>query len=266
MPNRIIKESVCTSENIDSLTPFQETFFYRLIVNCDDYGRMDARPKLLASRLYPLKEIKTSMISDALDALVRAGLIFLYDVDGKTYLQMDTWEKHQRIRNSVGKYPAPGDSTLRQVAASCGELPQVEEDRGEMRPESNPIQYESESNPKENPRERARAQLELFNRFWEAYPRKTAKQDAVKAFGKLKADEALLETMLAALEKQKAQWDDPKYIPHPATWLNGHRWEDEPVKMLPKQTAQNDYNQRDYGDEERFGWLKDMLTDEEVVT
>ena len=42
MPNRIIKESICTSCEIDSLTPEQEVFFYRLIVNCDDYGRMDA--------------------------------------------------------------------------------------------------------------------------------------------------------------------------------------------------------------------------------
>ena len=33
MPNRIIKESICTSDNIEALTDFQETFFYRLIKN-----------------------------------------------------------------------------------------------------------------------------------------------------------------------------------------------------------------------------------------
>lgn len=42
MPNRIIKESICVSESIDSLSWFDEVFFYRLIVNCDDYGRLDA--------------------------------------------------------------------------------------------------------------------------------------------------------------------------------------------------------------------------------
>ena len=47
MPNRIIKETICTSDTIERLTPFEETFFYRLIVNCDDYGRMDARPAIL---------------------------------------------------------------------------------------------------------------------------------------------------------------------------------------------------------------------------
>ena len=36
MPNRVIKESICTSEQIDALTPFEEITFYRLIVNADD--------------------------------------------------------------------------------------------------------------------------------------------------------------------------------------------------------------------------------------
>ena len=44
MPNRIIKESVCRSDSIDSLSWFEEVLFYRLIVVCDDYGRFDGRP------------------------------------------------------------------------------------------------------------------------------------------------------------------------------------------------------------------------------
>ena len=98
MPNRIIKESICTSENVDQLTPFQETFFYRLIVNCDDYGRMDARPKILSARLYPLKEIRANQIDDALRALAVADLVLLYEVDGKPFLQMRTWDRHQQVR------------------------------------------------------------------------------------------------------------------------------------------------------------------------
>lgn len=43
MPNRIIKEGICANEQIDRLTAFEETFFYRLIVNVDDYGLMDGR-------------------------------------------------------------------------------------------------------------------------------------------------------------------------------------------------------------------------------
>ena len=118
MPNRILKESICTSENVDQLTPFQETFFYRLMVNCDDYGRMDARTKILSSRLFPLKEVKSNQIEDAIRALVAADLVILYEVDGKPYLQMKTWDKHQQVRAKKSKYPSPDEGICNQMISN----------------------------------------------------------------------------------------------------------------------------------------------------
>ena len=91
-----------------------------------------------------------------------------------------------------------------------------------------------------------------FEVFWAAYPRHTGKQDAYKAFVKLKPDEALMAAILAGIEKQKqsAQWtkDGGQFIPHPATWLNGCRWEDEVPKAVPKwaNDATHGYTQREY--------------------
>jgi hypothetical protein len=93
----------------------------------------------------------------------------------------------------------------------------------------------------------------MFQKLWSVYPRHVGKQNAVKAFAKLKPDEALLETMINAILKQKqsAQWSDPQYIPHPATWLNGHRWEDEPTKASNgKRVLAQQYDQREYHEEE----------------
>lgn len=93
-----------------------------------------------------------------------------------------------------------------------------------------------------------------FDRFWAAYPKKTAKPDAVKAFGKLKPDADLLDTILGAIERQKAtaQWqeDGGRFIPHPATWLNGRRWEDEvqAAGNVRKAVTAQDYTQREYED------------------
>ena len=69
----------------------------------------------------------------------------------------------------------------------------------------------------------------LFNRFWQAYPRKVGKRNAQKAFERLQVDKPLLDKMLRQIAhaKQSRQWQDVQYIPHPATWLNGRRWEDE---------------------------------------
>lgn len=75
------------------------------------------------------------------------------------------------------------------------------------------------------------ASAELFARFWVAYPRKEAKAPAIKAFAKLDPDTGMLDSMLAALvvQKQSVQWrkENGQFIPLPATWINGRRWEDE---------------------------------------
>lgn len=108
MPNRIIKESVCTSESVNGLSWFEEAFFYRLIVNCDDYGRFDARPAILKARLFPLKNrITEKDVSSALTKLADAGIVRLYNCDSKPYLYLPTWEVHQTIRAKKSRYPAP---------------------------------------------------------------------------------------------------------------------------------------------------------------
>lgn len=70
-----------------------------------------------------------------------------------------------------------------------------------------------------------------FSEFWMLYPKKQAKAAAEKAYLKIKPDRALFEKMKKALEAQKSSFDWQKesgrYIPLPATWLNGKRWEDE---------------------------------------
>lgn len=143
MPNRILKESICTSDSIDQLSSFCENFFYRLIVNCDDYGRMDARPKVLAAKLYPLKDIRTEHIEKALQALASAELVTLYEVDGKPYLQMRTWSAHQTIRAKKSKYPSPdGESGQTKTPANICKQMHADENKCPR----NPIQ----SNPNRN--------------------------------------------------------------------------------------------------------------------
>jgi hypothetical protein len=107
MPNRILKDSICTSDNLDQLTPAEEVFWYRLLVQCDDYGRMDARPAIIRSRCYPLRldTVSNQDVSAWLAALVAADLITIYENDGKSYLQIATWERHQQQRAKRSKYP-----------------------------------------------------------------------------------------------------------------------------------------------------------------
>lgn len=69
-----------------------------------------------------------------------------------------------------------------------------------------------------------------FLDFWAAYPhhRRKAKGNARRAFSKCRGKFSVI---MAALEnhKRSADWlkDGGKWIPLPASWLNGERWEDE---------------------------------------
>jgi hypothetical protein len=69
-----------------------------------------------------------------------------------------------------------------------------------------------------------------FEGFWASYPRKVSKPTALKSWSKLSPDADLQAAIIDALEfqSQSDQWrrDDGRFIPHPATWLNGRRWED----------------------------------------
>ena len=85
MPNRFIKESICTSDTIDQLSWFDEVVFYRLIVNCDDFGRFDGRGEIIKSRLFPLKDGKITVKSvvESINRLATVGLVILYERDGR---------------------------------------------------------------------------------------------------------------------------------------------------------------------------------------
>ena len=72
---------------------------------------------------------------------------------------------------------------------------------------------------------------ELFSVFWQEYPKKVGKGYAFECFKKIKPTKELVDIMIEAIKKQKKSdmWkrDKGQYIPHPSTWLNQKRWEDD---------------------------------------
>lgn len=79
-----------------------------------------------------------------------------------------------------------------------------------------------------------------FESFWEAYPRhrRVKKVQAQRSWDKIAPDLDLQCLILDALERYKRteQWlkEDGKYVPHPTSWLNARRWEDEIVPDSPQ--------------------------------
>ena len=311
MGNRVLKESICTSEQIDNLDFIAEVFFYRLLVNCDDYGVMDGRPKILKAKLFPLKEISLGEIERSVQTLAREGLIRLYTVDGKPYIQVIKWAEHQRLRMAKHHYPTidtegsvetpieepdeEPDEVDDAMPADYGESPQ---DSGDERLEDGDERSDAETrsnspqpaatcretrqsaatcgltrariknpnpNPNPNPNTntntntntnsaRGKGTDPAFDAFYREYPKKIAKQDAIKAWGTIRPDAEMTEKIMRGLDrwKKSEDWnrDGGRFIPYPATWLRGRRWEDE-VPAGGRTVSGQNYEQRDYSDVER---------------
>jgi uncharacterized phage protein (TIGR02220 family) len=137
MPNRILADSILSSETLNELCPEQECLWYRLLVSVDDYGCMDARPLIVLARCYPLRieSIQPSQIDTWIHDLAHVGLLVLYRADGKDYLQVAKWEEHQRVRNKRHKCPLPAadGSDAQHIAATLDTLVQSTAIGGELR-------------------------------------------------------------------------------------------------------------------------------------
>lgn len=75
-----------------------------------------------------------------------------------------------------------------------------------------------------------------FDRFWQTYPRREGKEAARKAFtkGRRGTDPERIITGAARFRDDPNR--QPEFTPHPATWLNAGRWDDDP---LPSRNGSN---------------------------
>ncbi len=106
MPNRTIRPEILTSERVDKLGAHAEVFYRRLMSVVDDFGRFSAHLSVLRAAVYPLRldKVREADISRLLTEVQQAGLIALYAVDGKQYLELFNL-RDQRAKTS--KYPPP---------------------------------------------------------------------------------------------------------------------------------------------------------------
>lgn len=234
MPNRIIKESICTSEDIAGLSMGAEILFYHLIVKADDYGVYFGNEQIIKNTCFPLKssEIKLKQVGSWLNELIKAGLIFAYVAeDGKKYIQFVKWAKHQQIRAKKSKYP-PFDSTCNQLLADDGNSCR------------NPIQYEIQSISAQSADEIESCFLAL----WDLYPKKEGKSSVSKK-AKIELHKAGFDVVSSAIENYKAKIQrenrDMQYVKNGSTFFNG-AWKDyiepeAPAETLPQAPRRKSY-------------------------
>lgn len=222
MPNRIIREAILSSEAIASLSWAEEVFYRRLMSVVDDYGRFEASPKLIRAKCYPLQtdDVKAEEVSAWMEACRKAGVLVLYSVAGKNYLEISKFQQQTR---TASKCPSP-DSECAQLIANehLVVVVSVVEDVSEGVVEKATV--------------RATPAPSRFPEFWAGYPNKKSRQEAEKAWRKLRLDDRCDE--LTAHVRLMAATDSDwlrGYAPMGSTYLNQARWEDVPKR--PPSTA-----------------------------
>lgn len=86
----------------------------------------------------------------------------------------------------------------------------------------------------------------LFDRFWVEYPNKKGKITAREKWKKKKLNDKFDQIMSKLLDYKKTEkWQNIEFVPHPSTWLNQERWEDELSKQEMKTIS--DYRQVEKG-------------------
>ena len=95
----------------------------------------------------------------------------------------------------------------------------------------------SNPNPKPNPKTKKKTcdYSPDFESFWQEYPKKIGKGAAYKSWKKVDISNGMVKKILSAvsLQKKTEDWvkDNGRFIPHPSTWLNQARWDDEVESM-----------------------------------
>lgn len=162
----------------------------------------------------------------------------LNEEERREYLKL----KQREYRAKHKQESTPVDNVSNESTPLTHALPYPEADPDPEVDQNTSPNRTSRSSPLASPRKtRAAVVYPLdFIEFWKAYPKRTGKGAALKAWGKAQPP---IGPVLEALGWQRLQpaWtrDKGQFIPHPSTWLNRRSWEDEPFHPpVPKTTAQ----------------------------
>lgn len=225
---RSIKPEFWRSEDITALDWETRLMFIGLWSYVDDNGvgpdrLADIAADLFAGDLESDARETFARVSRGLQTLAEAGRITRYIADGKRLLHVTNWLKHQRIdKPNKARYPLPtsGNAQIRETLATPSRDPRESPAPGAVEQGNRGTGDKDSCASTDVERE--------FARWYELYPRKRSKGQALKAYRtarKKVSAQTLLDAITAQAETLTAR--GAEFVPYPATWLNGERWADE---------------------------------------
>ena len=224
--SRNIKPAFFKNEDLVELAFDVRLLFIGLWTLADREGRLEDRPVKIKMELFPADSVD---IESGLAALHSKGFIKRYQVDGKRYLQINAFAKHQNPHPKEAASVIP-DSSLATVVPE--EVTEITRQATEI-PEPAGL-IPSSLIPSSLPPIKAIDRLaDRFPEFWECQIRKVERKQC-EAIWKKRSLNLQADVIIPKAKAYNASIEDVKFCKHPATWLNGECWNDE---ILPRQNA-----------------------------
>lgn len=258
---RNLKPGFFTNGDLIECQPLARLLFAGLWCEADRRGILEDRPKTIKVKVLPGDNCD---IEELLTELSDRGFIRRYEVDGIRCIHIPAFGKHQNphVKEQASTLPAPpeigehGTSTM-QAPDKHGASPAESLFLDSLIP--HPESGDTPQPPKGGERTPKKPDLRGFPEFWVAYPKKVAKGAAESAW--LKLGTAERDAAIEAIQRQRS-WPcftqaPPDKQPHPATWLNARRWEDEPPQV--QAVGVNGFHKFTIEDERAFRASNPML-------
>lgn len=155
---RTIKPDIWADERVGALSAGARLLFVGLITLADDEGRLRALQAAIVGHVFPYEPHATTMIDGWLEELTAGGLVTRYQVDGRPYMMLPGFRRHQVInRPSPSELPPPPDGNPGAIpyrsVSGTGALTPGRERKGK---EGSPLTPETSSGESGTPPDAAR--------------------------------------------------------------------------------------------------------------
>lgn len=238
---RTIKPEFHAHEELSALPAETHLFAAALVNYADDHGYFNANPILVKAGTNPLRSDKTK-VEDQMAQLEAIGYIEIRKEDLKHYGFICNFDLHQRVSHATASKLKSKFESLAKSSRNIRE-PLRPEGKGKEQGTGNGNEVSKTSSSHPEPTAGVVAKHpDLF--IYEAYPRKEGKGAGMEAIRKavarlvkgeaphasmttIEAQKYLMRRVLEYEKSPVGRQSDKLKLPHPATWFNQKRYDDD---------------------------------------
>jgi len=247
---RNIKPALFKNELLGEADPLLTILFQGLWCLADRDGRLEDRPKRIKAEIFPYRELP--LFNGYLTELQRLGFIDRYVVGDIPIIQVINFAKHQNPHKTEKRSELP-ENTGESISCEITEVAPLNNGSltvvARLIPDSfNLIPDSLIPDSLNTPNGVAVVGVVSigFDEFYEAYPKKVGRDDALRAWKKLKPDQDLITHIMWDIDQRVrlGAWCTGKgkaFIPGPAPYLNQKKWRDEIIPR-PEFKPQQDFS------------------------